>query len=254
VRNEITAALVVAAVFGAVSGARAASDFALRASDFAPGASSDRSSDTSDSALSVSPDKDVNGISRARVQVRVYDGAGVPAADQTVALRAAAGVLAAAGIDVTWVACGRGDSAMNPVECDAPIGRNELAIRLLCLPGAPTPRGELPLGYSLVDTRAAAGSLATIYVDRIAWLSAQAEVGAAKLLGHAIAHEIGHLLLGTNAHGSAGLMRAVWSRAELRRHHPADWLFARSEGAAMRQSLQHRDRQARMASTITGTR
>ncbi|PYR71118.1 MAG: hypothetical protein DMF88_00695, partial [Acidobacteria bacterium] len=55
------------------------------------------------------------------VQVRVYDTGTMPAADQTVALRAAAGVLAAAGIDVTWVVCG--DAADVAGACGLPLRR-----------------------------------------------------------------------------------------------------------------------------------
>jgi hypothetical protein len=205
-------------------------------------------------------------VDRARVQVRVYDTAVMPAADQTVALRAATGVLAAAGIDMTWLACGSGESATNPAACGAPLAHDELAVRLVRLAGTPSAHGELSLGYSLVDMPEARGTLATIYVDRVEWVATQAgcdgatvrgrsvaTVGGctvATVLGHAVAHEAGHLLLGTHAHGAAGLMRAVWSRSELQRNDPADWLFTPGESAAMRRALQQRERQAQMATNI----
>ena len=155
----------------------------------------------------------------------------MPAADQTVALRAAAGVPAAAGIDVTWLVCGEGASPSNPRMCEIPLGLTELALRLVRLPGVPSARGQLQLGYSLVDTRVAEGKLATVYVDRVHWLAAQAGADTAVVSGFAIAHETGHLLLGTNAHSASGLMRAVWSRAELERAERADWrFFARTGG------------------------
>ena len=58
-----------------------------------------------------------------------------------------------------------------------------------------------------------------------------------ELLGRAIAHEIGHLLLDTNQHASTGLMRATWSRSELRRDKPADWHFLGDEADTMRTAL-----------------
>jgi hypothetical protein len=39
-------------------------------------------------------------------------------------------------------------------------------------------------------------------------------VEAAKVLGRVIAHEVGHLLLGHNAHSSEGIMRANWNKAD----------------------------------------
>jgi hypothetical protein len=122
-----------------------------------------------------------------------------------------------------------------------PVGPLELSVRFVQLAALPSARGELQLGYSLVDRAARAGKLATIYVDRVRWLARQAGVDTAMLVGFAIAHEIGHLLLGTNAHGSSGLMRAVWSRTELRRGDAADWSFAPSEAARMRSSLLRRE-------------
>jgi hypothetical protein len=177
-------------------------------------------------------------IGRSRLSVRVYDTGTMPAADQTVALRAAAGVLAAAGIDVTWLPCG--DEAVVSL-CDRPLAPGELSVRFASLPAAPSAHGQLQLGYSLVDTRAHEGTLATVYVDRVQWLAGQAGSDSTTLLGFAVAHELGHLLLGTNAHATSGLMRALWSRGELQHAKVKDWLFSRDEGARMRASLERRN-------------
>jgi hypothetical protein len=173
----------------------------------------------------------------ADLKVRIYNAAVVPAADQAVALRAAASVLAAAGIGTTWLLCGNGASEPAAGVCSTPLDPSELSVRLVRLPGTASSRGELQLGYSLVDTTAGAGTLATIYADRVAWLAGEAAADMPTLVGFAIAHEIGHLLLGTNAHAGSGLMRAVWSRTELRRNDTADWLFGRSDAARLRASV-----------------
>ena len=255
VRNAITAAFVVAGLLGGAIDASAASD----------------------SVPSSGADMD-GGLrfGRARVQVRVYDNTVMSAADQTVALRAATGVLAAAGIDITWLVCGStGGVSVNPEACTTRLTRDELAVRLVRLGGTPSARGQLSLGYSLLDTSAGGGTLATVYVDRVEWLVAQVrnsqlpipnlqddpeehlgswklEVGSssagaagARLLGFAVAHEVGHLLLGTNTHAAAGLMRAVWSRSDIQRNDPADWLFSAADSLAMSRAL--RQRQVQMA-------
>ena len=227
VRNAMTAALAMGLMATAPSLARAASD------------------DTPNIAREFQ-------AARTRVGVRVYDNGTMPATDQTVALRAAAGVLAAAGIDVMWLHCeddasqappsragfgGQGNSRV----CETPVVGSQLSVRLVRLPGTPSARGQLQLGYSLVDTTAGEGTLATIYVDRVHWLAGQAGADAAVLLGFAIAHEVGHLLLGTSAHAASGLMRAVWSRAELQGHDRADWLFSPEEASRMKSSIARRD-------------
>ena len=209
---------------------------------------------TSDSVPSSGADTD-GGVQfgRARVQVRVYDTTVMSAADQTVALRAATGVLAAAGIDITWLVCGISDLSANPEACTTRLTRDELAVRLVRLAGTPSARGQLSLGYSLLDMSAGGGTLATVYVDRVEWLVAQARHSQPssqgdhlnQLLGFAVAHEVGHLLLGTNTHAAAGLMRAVWSRSDLQRNDPADWLFTAADSLAMSRAL--RQRQVQMA-------
>ena len=172
-----------------------------------------------------------------QIQIRVYNAGVVPAADQAAAMRATAMTLAAAGIDTSWLTCGDTPDAATSTRCGTPLGPSELSVRFVNLPGIASPHGELPLGNSLVDTNAGAGKLATIYVDRVRWLAVQAAVDMPTLVGLALAHEIGHLLLGTNAHSRAGLMRAVWSRTELQRGEAADWRFGRSEAARIRASV-----------------
>ena len=61
-----------------------------------------------------------------------------------------------------------------------------------------------------------------------------------ELLGRAMAHEIGHMLIGTSAHARFGLMRAVWASGELRRGMPLDWVFSAKEGAELRRRLDAR--------------
>jgi len=175
------------------------------------------------------------------VVVRVYDANGVLAGTNRQALDLARKTLEAASVDVIWRMC-----PASPA-CDAPMARGELAIRIV---RAPTPLHEtptLPLGDALIDTRTGTGVLATVYVDRIVRLAANAGVDGGALLGHAIAHELGHLLLSTTTHGPVGLMRAYWSQEEVRRGQPRDWSFAPTELAAIRRRAEARERDARLA-------
>jgi hypothetical protein len=108
---------------------------------------------------------------------------------------------------------------------------------------------QVALGYSLVDTRLRAGALATVYVDRVAALAAAFRLDVRTLLARAIAHEVGHLLLGTANHAPAGLMRAVWSQHALRHERPGDWIFTPRDAQAMRDAVRMRTAR-QMASRI----
>ena len=75
----------------------------------------------------------------------------------------------------------------------------------------------------------------------------RARVDTSLLTGRAMAHELGHLLLGTSGHAAAGLMRAFWSDETLRSWSSADWELLPSEVEAIRHS-----RSQAPAADITG--
>ena len=174
------------------------------------------------------------------VSIRTYDITGLTAADRQNTLAVASNILRAAGLEVDWMEC-EGvfvRSAGDP--CLAPLGPTDLAVRFVRLPPPPGRDGTLPLGYSLVDTRTRSGSLATMYVDRVAGLAVTCGIDLGRLLGRAVAHEIGHLLLGTRDHANTGLMRALWSREAIRGSADGKWLFSPREARGMRDAVRTR--------------
>jgi hypothetical protein len=174
-----------------------------------------------------------------RVVIRTYVIPGV-VSDPSPALAAAAAILEDAGVGVTWVPCDVAFVQRDDHRCLAPLAANELAIRYVRLPPHLAERDMVTLGDSLIDTRLRAGSLATIYVNRVATLARRCGVDVQTLLARAVAHEIGHLLLGTSAHASSGLMRAAWSQTALRRAAADDWRFTAPDALAIRESVRVR--------------
>ena len=59
-------------------------------------------------------------------------------------------------------------------------------------------------------------------------------IPAGELLGCVIAHELGHLLLGTASHSQLGLMSAVWQDPELQQAVRGGLFFTAVEGERMR--------------------
>jgi hypothetical protein len=94
-----------------------------------------------------------------------------------------------------------------------------------------------PLGTSILDRGQRTGVLMTLDTSPIRGIAAGASIDFATLLGRAIAHEVGHLLLGSGDHTPIGLMRALWSQDELRGLKPAHWGFSAREEARMRERL-----------------
>jgi hypothetical protein len=160
------------------------------------------------------------------VRVRVYDAAGVPAGVRDEALAGASAALREAAIDIAWVTC--------PADCGSPLDPGDLVLRFVRGPRPPARGAAAPLGDAFVDPVRRDGVLATVYVDRVKALATSAGAAVAPLLGHAIAHEIGHLLLASTEHSDHGLMRPVWSHDELRRARREDWMFTGREIALIR--------------------
>ena len=168
----------------------------------------------------------------SRVTVRVYDATSLNPELQAAALAVAGEALASAAADVAWKSC---EARIPGQDCDRPPG-NELVVRIV-RSTAELHLKQLPLGDAFVDTGSGAAVLATIYVDRVARVAHAARMDTATLLGYAVAHELGHLLLASSTHNIEGLMRAMWREDELRSPRSADWRFTDQERAAIRGRL-----------------
>ena len=170
----------------------------------------------------------------ATIIIRSYNNFGVPAADLAVARQGAEAVLQQAGVTVVWEDCWVGGPKPVPVSgrCEQPVG-GDIVLRLQKIRETDGSR-FVSMGFSLVGTAGATPFLATVFVDRVASVARGAGADPQRVLGLAMAHEIGHVLLNSNTHAPGGLMRADWSRKELRRTDPAAWRFLDSEAAHVR--------------------
>lgn len=99
------------------------------------------------------------------------------------------------------------------------------------------------LGESMLD-REQHSVLMTIDMLPVRVIAERTVAALPTLLGRAIAHEMGHLLLGSAEHARAGLMRALWSHDELRGMKPAHWEFSPREASQMRHTLKQLSRMA----------
>jgi hypothetical protein len=143
------------------------------------------------------------------------------------ALGTASFILQQADVRVEWRLC------VPPSPPPACAARRGLVIRLLS--EQVVPAWPHPLGDALLEP--AGGRFATIYVTRIVALANAAGVDPAIVLGRVMAHELGHLLMGRRSHSPRGVMRALWTRADLERGRPLDWLFDPSDVVILRLRL-----------------
>ena len=170
--------------------------------------------------------------------IRIYDAPSLPADRSAEALKEARDILAEAGFAPEWIGC---RTTAPEQRCSAPLAAAELVVRVSpAAPLQPATPGPLPLGYSLVDVHTRRGALATIFLERVRWLAFTARADFGALLGRAMTHEIGHLLLGTPHHGERGVMRAIWSPDPVRRSGGGHWRFTATEARQMREAVSTR--------------
>ena len=97
-----------------------------------------------------------------------------------------------------------------------------------------------------------AGCYSDVFSDQAMELHASWNVALADILGNVMAHELGHLLLGSNSHSGIGIMRAHWQGEELRRLARGSLWFTNEQADRMRGRLigNRRERSTPMAASM----
>ncbi len=170
-----------------------------------------------------------------RITVLVANRANVPAATLAKMQSETDWVLSKAGISTTWIDCPfstETPEANSP--CAGRLGGTRFLVRLT--QDHISYHGSLAagaLGFSHVTSDG--GLYATVLVDVVNDLACQQELlSRGQILGYAVAHEVGHLVMGLNSHSPHGLMRARWESTELRDMAEHHLLFSKREGERMR--------------------
>ena len=151
--------------------------------------------------------------------IHFYNLASVPERCLGRALSRAGAVLASAAINPVWL----------PGEADAPearivdlgkqkdpkgpdpVKRESLVLVLAkSVPVSYAP-GALGIAFPSSDT----GVSAIVFYDRINKFTLTQQADGPTVLGLAIAHEIGHMLLRSSAHSEFGIMKSLWTRSDL---------------------------------------
>jgi hypothetical protein len=158
------------------------------------------------------------------VVIRLYDMATRDPRGRVVAMRTASDAIASAGLEVKWRDCSRGGAA-HP--CRTVRDAGDLVVRVM--PARSAVDSDTQLGFAPIDPSGRPTVIATIYYDVVTRVSRRTGLGTNELLGRAIAHEIGHLLLREPGHAHSGLMRSLWTDEELMQNRADDWTFSEAD-------------------------
>lgn len=173
--------------------------------------------------------------------VRVENYAGAPDRLIDSAQAHAAKIFRGFGAEILWVDCRVGSSgkAENPV-CLTPNGPTHLTVRLLPESQAKNfPIDPGAFGIAQPSTTGGFGYMAYIFYHRVAELCGR-QYPKAPVLGHMIAHELGHLLLGLSSHSKADIMRVPWRSKDLQIACQNGMRFTKQQSNRIRANLRGR--------------
>lgn len=168
------------------------------------------------------------------VTVSTHNDAAIPSGILLQAEAEASRVFQHAGIEVRWLNCPLpAVGPVHPAQCEAADFPLHLQLRIA---KHSLNLNEFTMGVSYLSADGI-GCYADLFYDRAEHFHEISGASLASILGHAIAHELGHLLLGTNSHSPAGIMRARWQPADLASASKGALLFSALESRAMKNKL-----------------
>jgi hypothetical protein len=168
-------------------------------------------------ALAVAP---INADERAKtakegglaVKVSMFNDAQISDRKVATAESVAARLFARAGIRIDWLNCGHAtETGEETASCSKAAFPEHFEVRLR---QRSLNLHESTLGLSFLGDDGI-GCHADVFYAGVEPIQQQAGLTAEAILGLVIAHELGHLLLGTNSHAAQGIMRANWKRQDL---------------------------------------
>lgn len=173
--------------------------------------------------------------------VLMHDVTGVPADVLVRAKAEVERVFSAAGVSILWLDCSA--AGVKPGEPKPCPPRPAGTIILRIVPATLDYLDASALGYALM---AKEGALyATVSFPRVQQCILRQTTSAADLqqvLGHAMAHELGHILLGSQSHAKAGLMQAAWDSRALKDMSRGLLSFSQKEARRIRDEVVRRAR------------
>jgi hypothetical protein len=129
-----------------------------------------------------------------------------------------------------WMDPGRGRGTQLEAACRA---RRDITLAII----AAAPPGLRSAVLGMAQPLAREGINVRIFDDHVRAVAARQSSPYAAVLAHAIAHEIGHVLLRSNSHSGRGIMSGVWTEREYEWMAKAFMSFSAEHSLEMRANL-----------------
>ena len=152
-----------------------------------------------------------------RLHISFQDYAGAPRWQMRDAVLFAQRVFRNANVEIDWLDCTPALHGLPaPSVCHQHTRPTSLVVQLASRRMVrQTPVSKQVFGWAQPSEPGLWATRASLFYDRIQDYSEAHGLNAIALLGMALAHEIGHLLLGPGGHGERGLMSCPWDKADI---------------------------------------
>lgn len=180
-----------------------------------------------------------------QITVRVYDYTGVQQGTLTRARRQATQIFNRAGLDVQWELCPISEEAAKTNrECERRADAATIQLSILSKSMAKKMANKSnEFGYAVALPNGF-GVIAGIYYDRTIREADSVGITRHVMLGHTMAHEIGHLLLGAGGHSPQGIMTPTWRQREVYLAGMNAFVFTKAQSKKIRATTKARIREA----------
>jgi hypothetical protein len=173
-----------------------------------------------------------------QLYVRIYDYAQVSPEVLAEAKSVAGSIFRKVGVEITW-------SGHSFSSVDGNLNREQsgpkIQLRILNQQMAEKLSANKTMtGLTFQGTTDQPGKVTNVFYHRVEDLAKSKTCSKGEILGHATAHELGHLLLGNLNHSSTGLMKARLGHKELQTAAKGNLLFTEREAALIRRTLSGR--------------
>jgi hypothetical protein len=152
--------------------------------------------------------------------------------------REAGRILSKAGLQAVWLECPVGPTTISPQgPCQKALEVSDIRLRVLAEP-IQNKFQDTVFGFAVHPV------LASVYYEYAIRRAKRddAEFEVQIILGCAIAHELGHLLLGSNSHSGAGIMQPRWDPNQVRHLMMGTLLFTTEQSKLMQAQARTRMR------------
>jgi len=173
-------------------------------------------------------------VSGAQITITIHNEAPIPQKVLEQATQEASRIFHQAGVNSVWILCQQSNAGPStPPDCRAPVDLIHLSLRIV--PWS-SQMGDSTFGVAFLSEKGL-GTYSDVFYPLAEKLSRQCAASLGRVLGHVMAHEIGHLFLGTNAHSPVGIMRPQWQAEELQQIGMGTLLFTPEQARKMHARL-----------------